>query len=178
MKIKKKYKKIQKSFKKGLTFFFFFLPIYSRYKRIKFLMVLQNLCLLYLAVISFFDLRTGRIPNFITFGFSALMLFTTVFTTPSKILVRLLCAAFFFLLFLYIAMFTKGLGMGDVKLAAVIGYCKGFFATSLIFILACLGGILFFLFCYFLKRKLKKIPFAPFVTAGYLISEIFCRRIL
>lgn len=141
-------------------------------------MVLQNLCLLYLAVISFFDLRTGRIPNFITFGFSALMLFTTVFTTPSKILVRLLCAAFFFLLFLCIAMFTKGLGMGDVKLAAVIGYCNGFFDASLIFILACLGGILFFLLCHFINRELKRIPFAPFVTAGYLISEIFCRRIL
>lgn len=141
-------------------------------------MVLQNLYLLYLPVISVFDLRTGRIPNFITFGFSALMLFTTVFTTPSKILARLLCASFFFLLFFCIAMFTKGLGMGDVKLAAVIGYCKGFFATSLIFILACLGGILFFLFCHFHKKELEKIPFAPFVTIGYLISEIFCRRIL
>lgn len=112
-------------------------------------MVLKYLCLLYLAVISFFDLRTGRIPNFITFGFSALMLFTTVFTTPSKILARLLCTAFFFLLFLCIAMFTKGLGMGDVKLAAVIGYCKGYLNTSFIFILACLGGNTIFSFLSF-----------------------------
>lgn len=178
MEIKKKYKKNSKKLKKGLDFFYFFLPIYIRYKRIKFLMVLQNLCLLYLPVISVFDLRTGRIPNYITLFFFALMLVVDIFTFPSKIPIRLLCAAFFFLLFLCIAMFTKGLGMGDVKLAAVIGYYKGFFAASLIFILACLGGILFFLFCHFHKRELKKIPFAPFVTIGYLISEIFCRRIL
>lgn len=141
-------------------------------------MVLQNLCLLYLPVISFFDLRTGRIPNLITFGFFTLILFSDLFAIPSKIPVQLFCSAFFFLLFLCIAMFTKGLGMGDVKLAAVIGYCKGFFDASIIFILACLGGILFFLFCHFHKRELKKIPFAPFVTIGFLISEIFCRRIL
>lgn len=141
-------------------------------------MVLQNLCLLYLPVISVFDLRTGRIPNYITLFFFALMLVVDIFTFPSKIPIRLLCAVFFFSLFLFIAFLTKGLGMGDVKLAAVIGYCKGFFAASLIFILACLGGILFFLFCHFHKRELKKIPFAPFVTIGFVISEIFCRRIL
>ena len=141
-------------------------------------MFLRKLCLLYLTVISIFDLRTGRIPNFLTYGFFAAMLLSDILTAPSKILARLLCSAFFFLLFLCIAMFTKGLGMGDIKVAAVIGYCKGFFAASLIFILACLGGMLFFLFCRFLKRGQKKIPFVPFVTAGYLISEIFCRRIL
>ncbi len=141
-------------------------------------MFLRNLCLLYLTIISIFDLLTGRIPNLITFGFFTFILFSDLFAIPSKIPVQLFCSAFFFFLFLCIAQLTKGLGMGDVKLAAVIGYCKFFFDTSLIFILACLGGILFFLFCHFHKRELKRIPFAPFVTAGYLISEIFCRRIL
>lgn len=141
-------------------------------------MWLQDLCLLYLPVISVFDLLTGRIPNYITLFFFVLMLVVDIFTFPSKIPIRLLCAVFFFSLFLCIAFLTKGLGIGDVKLAAVIGYCKGYLNTSFIFILACLGGLIFFLTCYFLKKEIKKIPFAPFVTVGYFISQIFCRRIL
>lgn len=138
----------------------------------------QILCLLYLLTISFFDLCTGRIPNYITFGFFAFMLLIDIFTVPSKIPVHLLCAAFFFLLFLCISLLTKGLGMGDVKLAAVVSYCKGFFNTSYILILASILGLFIFIFSHFLKKGIKKIPFAPFVTAGYLVSEVFCRRIL
>lgn len=141
-------------------------------------MILKGLCLLYLLVISFYDLRTGRIPNYITIPFFVLLLVSDIFIAPLKIPTQLLCAAFFFFLFLCIAYVTKGLGMGDVKLAAVIGYCKGFFDTSLIFILACFAGLIFFFGRNFLRKELKKIPFSPFVTAGYLMSEIFCRRIL
>lgn len=141
-------------------------------------MSIKSILVLYLIVISFFDLCYGQIPNFITLAFLALLLISDIFTAPSKIPLQFLCAVFFFLMFLCIAMLTKGLGMGDVKLAAVIGYCKGFFNTSLIFILACLAGIMFFLAYRFLKKEIKKIPFAPFVTVGYFLSEIFCRRLL
>lgn len=141
-------------------------------------MILENVCLLYLLIISFTDLRSGRIPNFISFGFFVLMIVSNIIIAPSEIPIRLLCAFFFFFLFLCILLFTKGIGMGDVKLAFVIGYCSGFFNTSFVFIFACLGGIIFFLIAYRFKRKINKIPFAPFVTAGYLMSELLCRRML
>ena len=77
-----------------------------------------------------------------------------------------------------VAIYTKGLGMGDVKLAAIIGYSAGFFKTSVVFIFACVIGLVFFLLVYFLKKQIKKIPFAPFVTVGYVTTELLCRRIL
>ena len=141
-------------------------------------MNIKSILVLYLIIVSFFDLFYGQIPNFITLIFFALLLLSDIFTAPSKISVQLLYAVVFFLMFLCIALLTKGLGLGDVKLAAVIGYCKGFFDTSLIFILACFAGLFFFLSGYFLKKEIKKIPFAPFVTVGYFLSEIFCRRLL
>lgn len=161
-----------------LLLIFLFYIHYSRYKRNSFQMFLKNICLLYLIVISFFDLRTGRIPNLVTLGFFVLMLFSDIFIDPSKIPLRLLCAVFFFFLFFCIWIFTKGLGMGDVKLATVIGYYFGFFKTLLVFIFACFVGIMFFFMAHILKRRIKKLPFAPLVTAGYMISQLFCGEIL
>lgn len=68
--------------------------------------------------------------------------------------------------------------MGDVKLAAVTGYCFGIFYTSLIIASACVIGIIFFTGSYIKKQKRKTLPFAPFVAAGFAISEIFFRRII
>ena len=140
-------------------------------------MLLNTANLLYLAIISFFDLRTGRIPNFLTYGFFAAMLFYNIFKLPSKIPNHLLSALFFFIIFLITALATKGLGLGDVKLAAVMGYTSGLFKTSIILFFACLSGITIFLVLKVLKREHKQLPFAPFVTAGYIICEILCRRI-
>ena len=68
--------------------------------------------------------------------------------------------------------------MGDVKLATVIGYYFGFFKALLVFIFACFVGIMFFFMAHILKRRIKKLPFAPLVTAGYMISQLFCGEIL
>lgn len=132
-------------------------------------------CLLYLATISFFDLREGRIPNLITFGFFLLLVITDIFTAPSEIPMRLACSVFFFTVFLIAVATTKGMGIGDIKLAAAIGYCSGFFKTLCIFILASLVGIIFFMALCLFNKKTNKIPFAPFTAAGYLLSELIFR---
>ena len=141
-------------------------------------MYLHIICLLYLIIISFFDLRTGHIPNLFTFGFLILMFVIDVVTNPKIIPAHLICAVFFFLLFYGVSYFTKGLGIGDVKLAAVLGYYLGFFKTSFVFISACFIGVMFFLIGHIVKKRLKTIPFAPFVAAGYIASEVVCRRFL
>lgn len=132
-------------------------------------------CLLYLATISFFDLREGRIPNSITFGFFLLLVITDIFTAPSEIPMRLACSVFFSTVFLIAVATTKGMGIGDIKLAAVIGYCLGFFKTLCTFILASLAGIIFFITLRLFNKKTSKIPFAPFTAAGYLLSELIFR---
>lgn len=141
-------------------------------------MFLRKLCLLYLTIISIFDLRTGRIPNFLTYGFFAAMLLSDILTVPSNIPKQLFSALFFFVIFFITALATKGMGLGDVKLATVMGYSSGLFKTSVILIFACMTGITAFIVIKTLKKDLKRLPFAPFVTVGYVICDILCRRIL
>ena len=81
-------------------------------------------------------------------------------------------SVFFSAVFLAAAAATKGMGMGDIKLAAAIGYCSGFFKTLCSFIFASLGGIIFFMAMRLFNKGTSKIPFAPFVAAGYLLSEL------
>lgn len=151
-----------------LFFFLYFLDI----KEQRLQMDTRQTCLLYLATISFFDLRERRIPNSITFGFFSLLILKDIFTAPSKISVSLACSAFFFTVFLAAAAATKGIGMGDIKLAAAIGYCSGFFKTLCSFIFASLGGIIFFMAMRLFNKGTSRIPFAPFAAAGYLLSEL------
>lgn len=133
-------------------------------------------CLLYLATISFFDLREGRIPNLITLGFFSLLVIADIFSSTSEIPMRLACSVFFFTMFLIATATTKGMGMGDIKLAAAISYCLGFFKTLCTFIIASLAGIIFFITLRFFNKKTNKIPFAPFTAAGYLLSELIFRE--
>ncbi len=142
-------------------------------------MMPKILCLSYLAVISFCDIRTYRIPNSITLGFSVLSAVLALLTEPPAIPARLFCALLFFVLFYATAVLTGGLGQADIKMAAALAFNLGFFKTSAVFISACLAGILFLTvsMCVF-KRAVKKVPLAPFVTAGYIVTQLCFRRFL
>lgn len=139
-------------------------------------MTLRFFSFLYLSVISIFDLRTGRIPNLLTAGFFAAMILSDIFTVPSKITNHLLSAIFFFAVFYLAKVITKGLGFGDVKAASVLGYSTGFLRGCIGFVFASIAGIIFFSALNILKRENAKIPFAPFMLAGFAASEILCRR--
>lgn len=140
------------------------------------IMTLRFFSFLYLSVISIFDLRTGRIPNLLTAGFFVAMIWSDIFTNPEKILHHLICAVFFFTVFAVTAFVTKGLGFGDVKTASVLGYSTGFLRGCIGFVFASIAGIIFFSALNILKRENAKIPFAPFMLAGFAASEILCRR--
>lgn len=139
-------------------------------------MTLRFFSFLYLSVISIFDLRTGRIPNLLTAGFFVAMILSDIFTVPSKITNHLLSAIFFFAVFYLAKVITKGLGFGDVKAASVLGYGMGFLRGCIGFVFASIAGIIFFATLNILKKKDEKIPFAPFMLAGFAASEILCRR--
>ena len=135
-------------------------------------------CLLYLVTASLSDIRTGRIPNSITLGFAAAAMSLDALKAPSKIPLKLSCAAFFLAVFLAVALASKGLGCGDVKLAAAVGYCSGFLRASVSFIIACMIGIVFFMVCRACGKKTAKVPFAPFAAIGYAASALVYGRIL
>ena len=106
------------------------------------------------------------------------MLLADIFTDSSRIPKHMLSAAFFFMVFFVTELITSGIGMGDIKLASALGYGFGVFSTSIILILSSIAGIAVFLILKISKKAIMRIPFAPLVTAGYVISELFCRRIL
>ena len=74
-------------------------------------------------------------------------------------------AAAGFLLLLFAALISKegtGIGGGDIKLAAILGYLYGPYRLAGILLTASLLASL----AAFLFRKQKSIPFVPFLAAG------------
>lgn len=137
------------------------------------------LCLLYLVAISKHDTKTYTVTDV-----SLISLFITVFCqdiskeTSIKILEKVICGILFFSIFLAVAVKTGGLGAGDAKLAGVLGYSVGFLKTNLIFIVASVLGLIFFIYKKkILGKKIKKIAFVPFITIGYAVTEMLERKI-
>jgi len=87
-------------------------------------------------------------------------------------------AAFFLLLWLVTR--GKGMGLGDVKLAFLMGLLLGFpniiIASYLAFLTGAASGVILILLG---KKKLKeKIAFGPFLVAGTVIALIWGEQLL
>ena len=77
-------------------------------------------------------------------------------------------------------LFPRGMGMGDVKLAALIGLLVGF-PQVLIALLSTsiLGGVVAGgLLLVKLKGRKDPIPFAPFLIAGLVVTMLYYDEIL
>ncbi len=139
------------------------------------MLVTKVFVLVYLLLISIIDSKTLCIPNTILLSLFSSVFFLDIkhayYLIPSKLITGIL----FFLIFFGIALFTKGLGYGDVKLIAILGYCTSFFDTIIIGLIASGIGLLYFLLKYINKQKLQKIAFAPFLSIGYFLTELFKR---
>ena len=91
-----------------------------------------------------------------------------------------------FLLMLFMALFSvvlfkrSGLGMGDVKIYAVIGLFLGWgYALLSIWIAFFLGGLFGIVWIFVLKRpKEAMIPFAPFIVIGSMVAMLYGYDIL
>jgi prepilin signal peptidase PulO-like enzyme (type II secretory pathway) len=121
---------------------------------------------------SVIDARSFRIPDLLVFpGFAALLAFLAlarIDLLPNHAAAALLSGLFFFL----IRRFAGGLGLGDVKFAALMGLCCGLPWVCAAFLVAALAGIAFILIA---RRGEGKVPFAPFLTAGVAAVFVFSR---
>ncbi|HEY8480767.1 MAG TPA: A24 family peptidase [Spirillospora sp.] len=146
--------------------------------------VLAALC--YLAAVGvllgFVDLRTRRLPDRFTlpsYGIAATLLAAAVpFTVdgPRRFLGALIGMVLLYVLYYVQALVPSGVGMGDVKLAGVLGLCLGWFgmdawlagllASSLLGGVAGLGVLI--------VRRTRKGEFAygPYMLAGALIGVL------
>lgn len=141
-------------------------------------MYIRVICYAYLVTLSVLDAKTQRVPDAILLSF-----FITIFCqdlskeTSLKIAEKVISGILIFSILLVVAIETKGLGLGDVKLAGILGYSEEFFKTNIIFLIASILGLLFFVLVKSIGKKVKRIAFVPFITAGYAVTEIIERKV-
>jgi len=89
-----------------------------------------------------------------------------------NIISRLLVSTIVLFLFSAVWYFSKGLGLGDVKYAALLGFIlvpeiliKALFTTALLGLVVFMTGIFIFKW-----SKETKIPYAPFLSMGAIFA--------
>jgi prepilin signal peptidase PulO-like enzyme (type II secretory pathway) len=129
--------------------------------------------------ISFIDIRSYRIPDVLSIPCFLLILILHIRDNPG-LLPNFLAAAFFSaLVFFLIRLATRGLGLGDVKFAALTGLFCGLPWAWAAFLLAAIAGL--GAAPFLASRKTKKnpplIPFAPFLSLGAVAAYGLSRYI-
>lgn len=125
-----------------------------------------------LILISFIDIKNNIIPNKIVIPSIFIGLFLMILFFPNRIIELIIFSIGVFILFLLIYfIYPQGMGMGDVKLAALLGIFLGRDLIPAI-ILAFLSGAIYSIFLLIFKNKRFKdrIPFAPFLSIGAIIA--------
>jgi prepilin signal peptidase PulO-like enzyme (type II secretory pathway) len=114
-------------------------------------------------LISVIDAKTYRIPDLLLMFFLGTMIVFDLEKGSLFHIERTLTGTVCFLVFLFIYRFTGGLGYGDVKYAAVLGYSLGAEAACYAFFFAAISGAAIYLLgaSVFRWDKQTRLPFAP-----------------
>lgn len=134
-----------------------------------------------LIAIFFTDLKYRIIPDQILIVMLIASLIFQLSISQTDLLNHLISAFGFFLMFLFLVIITrgKGMGLGDVKFAFVIGFLVGFPKVIVAFYLAFLTGAALSLILILAGRKTMKstIPFGPFLSGATVTSLYFGDRL-
>ncbi|WP_442595256.1 prepilin peptidase [Neobacillus sp. D3-1R] len=127
-------------------------------------------------IITVSDLAYMLIPDKILLFFAGLFLFEKLLLPLTPWWDSLLAAAIGFILLLLISIVSRGgMGGGDIKLYALIGFVVGTKLVLLSFFLATLIGAvvgIIGIVVGLLERK-KPIPFGPFIAIGTLLAYFY-----
>jgi len=122
-----------------------------------------------LVVLSVIDIRTRRLPNRIVLPAAAIVFAAQVALEPERALEWTLAAVgAFAALYVIAAINPAGLGMGDVKLALLLGAALGWQVLAALvvgFLLAAVAGILMIVRSGWRARK-STLPLGPFLAPG------------
>ncbi len=122
-------------------------------------------------------------PDFAAGGDSFLGGYALLFGLRQNIWLNHLAAALFaglFLLLLVLITRGRGMGGGDVKLAAALGFLFGWPDAALVIVLAFVSGAIYGILLILFGRKRFKsaVPFGPFLALGALVLILFGNVIL
>lgn len=118
------------------------------------------------AIIAFIDLRTFRIPNYCSLGGLITMLLYDLLTVSPDLASSCLAAALSAVVFLIISHATQGLGLGDVKYIAFIGFFSGLKYLPLVFLSSASLALLYMLAIGKGSERRDRVPFGPFLSLG------------
>ena len=128
-----------------------------------------------LAVVTLTDLERRIIPNVVLFAGSVLCLAIAIPTDPSGLAERAIAAAAAGgLLFAVVFAYPKGMGLGDVKLAATMGLCLGSAVAPAILIALFAGSAvgLALIARHGSSARKMAIPFGPFLALGGVVAML------
>ena len=122
--------------------------------------------------IAVYDLKTYRIPDILLVSFALAIIISEGIQPVSIITVRLAVATAVFLLFAAVWFYSKGMGLGDVKYAALLGYILGIdgIVPALLYTAILSIGIYIMGIVLYHWPKTAKLPFAPFLSAGAIVA--------
>jgi leader peptidase (prepilin peptidase)/N-methyltransferase len=126
-----------------------------------------------LAGIAAYDLITRRIRNFVTAPGALLAILLRAIFEPSKLVEVLIAGAIVFLAFLALALVLQGgFGMGDAKLAGMLGFVLGSAVVPALLIGTAAGGILGAAVLARSRSKRKTIAYGPYLALGAAIAIV------
>ena len=156
-------------------------------------------CCLFI-VLMVIDLEHGLILNKIVYPAMAVALLISIFLPPSRLIypsgvVPPLISNFLpqlgivqaaigggigLVLFLLIVVISRGgMGLGDVKMAALIGLVTGYLILVALFVAVIFGGLLAAtLLLLKIKKRKEGIPFAPFLSLATIATLLWGSNIL
>jgi leader peptidase (prepilin peptidase) / N-methyltransferase len=126
-----------------------------------------------LVALAIIDIRTRRVPNKIVLPAAALVLLAQIAIAPDRWFEWTLASLGAFGFFFVIARLNpSGLGMGDVKLALLLGAALGWAVVAALVIgfVAAAGAGLVMLARYGWAGRKATIPLAPFLAVGGIVA--------
>jgi len=119
-----------------------------------------------LAVLSVIDLEQRRVPNRIVLPAAAVALAAIAVLEPGNLVEAAAAGVVAFLFFLIPALvMPRAVGMGDAKLALLIGFVLGWDILPAFFVMSIAGGVAG-LVMILSGRRGSYLPFVPFLAVG------------
>lgn len=133
-----------------------------------------------LVAIFYIDLDHYIIPNVIVLPVAVIGLAANIAITPDRWL-EYLAAGLMSAIFFFVVALVKpgGMGMGDVKLAGMLGFFLGqavLVGLFLGFLIGAITGVA--LMAAGIKGRKSRIPFGPFLAAGAVVALFYGDRLL
>jgi leader peptidase (prepilin peptidase) / N-methyltransferase len=134
-----------------------------------------------LMAVTITDLEQRIIPNKILLAATAIGFAITVVADPASLPERAIAAAAAGgLLFTAALFYPRGMGLGDVKLAAVMGFFLGQDVAPALFVALLSGSVVgvALIARHGASARKKAIPFGPFLAFGALVGLLFGSQLI